>query len=219
MLDAVNVDKEMRQVPVDDLVIKVTLDDLIQGMGGRKPRERVLAACREIIPLGESLLHTRSLFQTLPVERIEGAEVGIGGQTFRSENLAALLQDAKKAIIYCLTVGQELEARVQELEEAGENMTAYLLDLYGSVAMSLLEERFYALQKEEHPGLGVTRHYAPGQNGWPISDQAGLFQLLGPGQIGVRLTDNHLLAPLKSVTGLFGIGDRSKVNDDFVPYA
>ena len=54
-------------------------------------------------------------------------------------------------------------------------------------------------------GITLSSPIRPGDTGWPITDQAIIFQLLDGNAIGVELTGSMMMIPLKSTTfALFG---------------
>jgi len=54
---------------------------------------------------------------------------------------------------------------------------------------------------------------SPGYCGWDVEDQHRLFDLLGEGFLDVHLTDAALMVPLKSVSGVIGIGAGAEWHD------
>jgi len=48
--------------------------------------------------------------------------------------------------------------------------------------------------------------YSPGYCGWNLTGQRALFAALGPEEIGIHLTDNCLMEPLKSISGVMVMG-------------
>ena len=55
-------------------------------------------------------------------------------------------------------------------------------------------------------GLNITNRYSPGYCGWDVSEQQKLFFLLPENCCGIRLTDSSLMLPIKSVSGVIGVG-------------
>jgi len=55
-------------------------------------------------------------------------------------------------------------------------------------------------------GWGSGMRAQPGQEGWPIRQQAVVFDLLPAERIGVRLTGSALMLPRKSVSLAIGMG-------------
>ena len=49
------------------------------------------------------------------------------------------------------------------------------------------------------------RRLSPGYGGWDLSDQRPLDALLDFSKIGVRLSDDHVMYPEKSTTGIMGL--------------
>jgi len=70
--------------------------------------------------------------------------------------------------------------------------------------MDKIQEQLKAFM--ELQGLKITNRYSPGYCGWDIKEQANLFGLLPEKFCGIRLSDSMLMKPIKSVSGIIGIG-------------
>jgi len=55
-------------------------------------------------------------------------------------------------------------------------------------------------------GLRMGAPVSPGQGDWDLGQQGALFSLVEPGIIGVRLTPEMVMVPLKSVSVMVGLG-------------
>ena len=55
-------------------------------------------------------------------------------------------------------------------------------------------------------GRHITNRFSPGYCCWPVSEQHKLFSLLPRGFCGITLTESALMLPIKSVSGIIGIG-------------
>ncbi len=55
--------------------------------------------------------------------------------------------------------------------------------------------------------------YSPGYCGMPLTEQTKLFGLFDPENVGVRLSSDCLMRPLKSVSGLIGLGPAEDVKE------
>ena len=55
-------------------------------------------------------------------------------------------------------------------------------------------------------GTDVTLRYSPGYCDWDITQQRVLFQAMDSAPLGVSLTDECLMVPRKSVSGIIGMG-------------
>jgi hypothetical protein len=61
-------------------------------------------------------------------------------------------------------------------------------------------------------GLKITNRYSPGYCGWSVGEQHNLFSLIPYNYCGIRLTESALMDPVKSVSGIIGIGANVKSN-------
>ena len=59
-------------------------------------------------------------------------------------------------------------------------------------------------------GWSLTNRYSPGYCDWPVSDQHNLFSLLPAGFCGITLTSSALMVPVKSLSGVIGVGSGVK---------
>ncbi len=68
------------------------------------------------------------------------------------------------------------------------------------------------------PDIRLTRRYAPGYCGWPIEDQSVLLNMLKPASIGVRFSESLMLEPVHSISGIFGLREKSRISGNMPCY-
>jgi hypothetical protein len=61
--------------------------------------------------------------------------------------------------------------------------------------------------------LNITNRYSPGYCNWSVSEQKLLFSFLPDGFCGIKLNDSALMTPIKSISGIIGIGQNVKMNE------
>jgi cobalamin-dependent methionine synthase I len=61
-------------------------------------------------------------------------------------------------------------------------------------------------EKMSKEGFKITNRYSPGDCGWPVTDQQKLFTLFPENFCGISLSESSLMHPIKSVSGIIGIG-------------
>ena len=93
-------------------------------------------------------------------------------------------------------------------------LKGYIYDVVGSeiveAAADLMQE---SLEKAMiAAGKKITNRYSPGYCGWDVAEQHKLFQLLPDNFCRIRLTESALMDPVKSVSGLIGIGANVRMN-------
>jgi hypothetical protein len=132
----------------------------------------------------------------------EGITFYPGEQVFR------YLEHSEMMAFFVCTAGNEVSDRTRELNQAGQFLEGYITDLIGSIlveeAMDIIHNRLKADVTES--GLKVTNRYSPGYCHWKVDEQHQLFTLFPAGFCGVSLSDSALMNPIKSVSGVIGIG-------------
>ncbi|MBV6427339.1 MAG: hypothetical protein KIPDCIKN_01856 [Haliscomenobacter sp.] len=118
------------------------------------------------------------------------------------------LRKADAIALFLCTAGPAIGARAEELMRRGDFLEGYILDLIGSeiveVAMDQIQD---TLERElALTGLHITNRFSPGYCGWRVAEQQKLFSFFPKDFCGVTLTEHSLMQPIKSVSGIIGIG-------------
>jgi hypothetical protein len=118
------------------------------------------------------------------------------------------LQGAEAYALFICTCGQEYEAYQQHLKAENDMVRVFIADALGSViAEKCADEMEKNLQESiEKLGWHHTNRFSPGYCGWHVSQQQKLFPLFEGKTCGVRLTESSLMLPIKSVSGIIGVG-------------
>ncbi len=124
-----------------------------------------------------------------------------------SEKLADLAEGAHALVAMAATVGDELDAVAAEYNGRGEVFAMTVVDAVGSVAAEELIGLVHRDAKEEAAGEGevVTKRISPGYGDFPLEVQPTLLQLSGGSALGIRLTENYMMVPRKSVTAVAAV--------------
>lgn len=116
--------------------------------------------------------------------------------------------------LFTVTVGGELSAEISDLFARNDFALGSALDAAASegaeLAAAHAERSFIRLLDGEgrlDSGDGLLR-FSPGYCGWHISGQRTLFAALRPEEIGITLTPQFLMNPLKSVSGVIVAGPK-----------
>ena len=86
----------------------------------------------------------------------------------------------------------------------------FIADAMGSV---IAEKCADEMEKNLQLSIGKlgwkhTNRFSPGYCGWHVSQQQLLFPLFNGQTCGVTLTDSSLMLPIKSVSGIIGVGEK-----------
>lgn len=118
------------------------------------------------------------------------------------------LTGAEAYAFFICTAGTAFEAYQQRLSREGDMVRTFIADALGSVvAERCADSMEQCLQSSiDKLGWNHTNRFSPGYCGWHVSEQQRLFPLFGGQTCGVMLTDSSLMVPIKSVSGVIGLG-------------
>lgn len=119
------------------------------------------------------------------------------------------LRGSEKYALFTASAGPEFEQLQQTLKKEGDIVKCYIVDCIGSViAEKAADCMEIALQKSiDSENWKHTNRFSPGYCGWHVSEQPLLFSLFPtPNPCNIHLTDSCLMIPIKSVSGVIGIG-------------
>ena len=120
------------------------------------------------------------------------------------------LRGSEAFALFVCTSGLEFEAYQQRLKEQGDMVRVFIADALGSVIAEKCADQMEKALQESIDKLGWmhTNRFSPGYCGWHVSQQQLLFPLFQGHTCGVKLTDSSLMVPIKSVSGIIGLGEK-----------
>ena len=154
------------------------------------------------------------------IQSVQGKHVTIEDSiTFHSQTVARVLEQCQKVAIFALTIGDGLESIVAGLAADGSMVKASVLDAIASHAAEnlagLVDDRIS--EEMRNQGLATSRRFSPGYCDWDVSQQEMVFKALEGNSTGINLTEDYLMLPRKSISGIIGIGDDSSNVDTYNP--
>lgn len=124
------------------------------------------------------------------------------------------IKAAGRIAVFLCTAGPKIGDWAKKLMSEGDLMKGYIVDVVGSEiveeAMDIIQGNLSQQMKEK--GLNITNRYSPGYCQWDVSEQHKLFSLLPQNFCNVKLYDTALMYPIKSVSGIIGIGEKVRHN-------
>jgi hypothetical protein len=183
---------------------------------GVAPSRRIAAMVDPWIEEAAQLAAPRATYLVLPVtaksRRILQLRTAAGSTEFKGA-IGEFLAPAQLVAAFIATAGLPIEARASELLGQGESLPAMILNAVGAERAEAAEAAVLSqLRAKAAPlGLAPTLPYSPGYCGMKLTEQRKLFALFDAANIGVALTDDCLMRPLKSVSGLIGLGPAEHV--------
>jgi hypothetical protein len=124
------------------------------------------------------------------------------------------IKNADKVALFVCTAGPKIGEWSRKLMAEGDLMKGYIVDVVGS---TIVEEAMDRIQKALAESMKqnedkISNRYSPGYCHWNVSEQHKLFSLLPHQFCNVSLTDTALMYPIKTVSGIIGIGKNIRYN-------
>lgn len=165
------------------------------------------------ITTGGAISRPAGIYGLFPITGRTDAGLEIGNVPFGSASLARLLAESEQAVLMAATVGSGPADRIDALTRQNHLSDAVILDAIASeMTDHCLDHMTQILTREwARRGYRLTAHrYSPGYGDLSITLQQGIFDLLGAGRLGIKITDTCILKPLKSVFAILGLERNEK---------
>lgn len=194
--------------------LKISPEDIYiqMGYGDTAPDDMTIAETETLMAQISAILKARCCFMitdgTLNTEKetlsVMGREFNIGRIITRQ------LRGSQRYAFFVATAGMEFEEFQHKLKASGDMVKIFITDAIGSVIAEKAADRMEELLENliSPGGWHHTNRFSPGYCGWHVSEQQSLFPLFNTdAPCGVTLTDSSLMTPIKSVSGVIGLGE------------
>jgi hypothetical protein len=179
-----------------------------QGIDPERAGPHLKAPAEAAAEEARALIAPAALLGTFPVESFHHQRIELaGGEAFEGPLAARVLAGSRETGLAVCTIGPALEERIAGVFQE-DPVTALALEGAGIAALQQVsgaaERRIREAASSKGWGSGMRAQ--PGQEGWPIEQQAVVFDLLPAERIHVRLTGSALMLPRQSVSLVIGMG-------------
>ncbi|MGA3244887.1 MAG: vitamin B12 dependent-methionine synthase activation domain-containing protein [Bacteroidota bacterium] len=165
----------------------------------------------EILPLIPSHIALQCGYGILPAGSITLADDSVSFDELLFATgpiITSQLKRSTSLALFVSTAGPRLEQWSGKLMAEGDMMRGYIVD---AIASEYVEQASVWLEKQiaghvASSGWKMTNRYSPGYCDWPVSEQHKLFSLLPERFCGITLTESALMVPIKSLSGIIGLG-------------
>lgn len=190
-----------------DLFIQMGYGDNIPGDDILEEIEKMKATVREILRPRFCFVISESGTLDMDAKTLTTC-----GQIFKvGRIITAQLRGSEAYAFFVATSGIAFEKLQRQLETEGDMLRVFIADSMGSVIAEKtadIMERWLQIYINGR-GWKHTNRFSPGYCGWHVSQQQLLFPLFGvEDPCGVHLTESSLMVPIKSVSGIIGLGPK-----------
>jgi hypothetical protein len=165
----------------------------------------------EVYDFAKSLEDIRATF--LLVDEVElrttTGELMLNKVAFKpGEILLKELRNSTRAAIFICTAGEHISNKSKALMMGEDPILGFVYDVMGTFIAESAGQKLREIMGPELEARGekMTNLYSPGHTEWSVTEQHQLFDFFGGQTCGVKLTSSALMNPVKSISGVIGIG-------------
>ncbi len=210
---------EGEKISIDfkDLKLNVLQIEEILGYDEGSEREFVAEFIKEILKEASVISNIKAQYIIYENIKFNNAEKSITINEINFQIGKVVFGQLKKSeliAVFLCTAGEDIGIISRKAMLEGDPLRGYIYDIVGSI---IAETASDIMQNELSKsaaisGKAITNRYSPGYCGWHVVEQHKLFQLIPDNYCGIRLTESALMDPVKSVSGIIGIGENVKYN-------
>ena len=180
---------------------------LYLGAGGKDIPPDESARIKRYEQMTEEAALPKIVYKRVPItgKKIEGLEL-------TGNDIWELLDGASEAVVFAATVGHNVDQLISRLQ-VSDIAGAVIADACASAMVENICNNFESDMRAavENEGLFLTERFSPGYGDLPLETQKQLGVFLNcQRRIGLVVSDNCLMSPIKSVTAIMGITQTKK---------
>ncbi len=172
------------------------------------PNNRIAEIIDHWIEEAGHLATPRAIYLVHPVTELGRRRLCVQTVSGVTEFNGEFLGDSQSVAAFIATAGPAIERRASELLQNDDSLGAMILNAVGAERAEAAEATVTDQLRGQAGAIGLapTLPYSPGYCGMALTEQRKLFSLFDGENIGVDLTSDCLMRPIKSVSGLIGLG-------------
>jgi len=186
--------------------------DRIRGQMGYPPNAIIPQRIGDRIEaeIDRALPHTRAsaVYRIYRVEALTSRSIALENAVTFQGAIRTYLGQIDRLAVFVATAGADIYRHAQAELKEGRPLEGLVANAVGSeVAECAVEELERRLRKTaEAAGAAITLPYSPGYCGMEMREQVNIFRSVDAAAIGVELLPSFLMNPIKSISGIFGLG-------------
>jgi hypothetical protein len=199
----------MKDCPVAYREVALSPEEVLKDIGYNdmsSPDADLVNQIHHLLTLLEGGVHPR--YTCFVSEgQFDGMSVRIRDQQLNTgPTITRLLDRSTLFAVFAATAGREFEQIQQTHKSTGDMLVTYLLDLMGTLLVEKVGDYMERQLEAGCPGLQHTHRFSPGYCNWHLTEQRKIFHLLAGQPSGIVLSEVCLMTPIKSISGIIGIG-------------
>jgi hypothetical protein len=203
------------QFDFKDLKLSVSQIESFMGYKPGESQETVSELVSEVLKEAEEICTMKAEYRFFNDISFDDSEktLTVNSLVFNIKKIIySQIKKSDSAALFLCTAGEEIGTRSKKSMKEGDLLRGYVYDVVGSEAVETAADLMQdQLEREINAlGKGITNRFSPGYCGWLVEEQHELFQLMPDNFCGIKLNPSALMVPMKSISGIIGIGKNVK---------
>jgi hypothetical protein len=197
---------------ISDLAITPEEIGKVMGYTQQALPEPVLSAIEDALEEISGLGDIRAEYKIYDNFSIDQSDrsLRIDNSTFHLKNIIfSQIKNSDEVALFICTAGKTIDDCTKGAKKENDLLLEYVFDVIGSeiaeAAASKLQEHLREVKKAE--GKNISMRFSPGYCGWDLQEQKLLFHFFPDNYCKVTLSQSSFMSPVKSISGIIGIGD------------
>ncbi|MDR1583717.1 MAG: hypothetical protein LBS55_10770 [Prevotellaceae bacterium] len=194
---------------IDYSDIELLTDEVLKEIGYEEsiPNDEILETIHQLLTLLKREVKPRCIYLITNGWIEEMTAVHIQNYVLNTgPTISRLLEKSSSFAVFAATAGIEFEQITQEYKKTEDILTHYILDVMGTTIVEKAGDYIESKLEKIFPDMLHTHRFSPGYCNWHLTEQRKIFSILGNHPCGIALSDVCLMSPIKSISGIIGIG-------------
>lgn len=202
-------------VVLEGEAIEAQPDEVIRYLGypaGVTPNPQIAERARQAAEEARGIARPRGIFALYNVLSWNSHSIALaGGDTFVGP-IGEFLGNSERVAVFISTAGSEVVQLGDDAARRGDMLGSLAFHALGAALAEAMADRLAAgLRIRLAPGQALTLRYSPGYCGISLQQQRKIFRLVDAARIGVELLPTLIMKPIKSISGLIGLGPEQAI--------
>lgn len=202
-----------RSIKIDPRKITINENELFRDLGYTvdQQSDHLNQLAQKLVEEGFEKASLSCGYAIYPIDKLDPrtSEIRIGQATFKPGAIIfKQLKQSSHLAIFVATAGSSITKWYNDYSEEGDIFSQFIADAIASHIVEQTAELVEAKISREAKasGYSITNRYSPGYCDWTVAEQQILFSLLPENFCGISLSESSLMLPIKSISGVIGIG-------------
>lgn len=194
-----------------DLFVDLKELYILMGYGNQEPDEGIQTIIQDILKELEEICSPSYGFSICRGGKKDKEHLWVEDKILNTGAIiTSALREAEYFALFTATIGNDFDQYVHKLQKQDDMVKAFIADSLGSILVEACVSLLMKSLEEsmQSSGWQTSNNYSPGYCDWQLTEQEKLFSFFPPHFCGITLTSSFLMLPVKSVSGIIGIGEK-----------